>query len=196
MAAGTASSAPELRPGHLVHHFLRSCADACRFNRLLRGADSSPYEDVLGKADDLLYNIFGNLISTTLPSSAWRQVSMPLRMGGHGIKAPGSRHLPARITALATHVTSGSARVGAPDYVLDTVSLLLPAYLQVLQGHMGASSDPVSTWLADPAKIKGATDEHCSKQWCTDPIEHLCCVPAAEGMIADPQNRGAGQPYT
>ena len=159
------SCIPDVR---LVHHLLRSCADACRFNHLLRGADCSPYEDLLAKADDRLFDVFGDLFGTTLPPTVRRQVSMPLRLGGCGVKTPGSRHHTARIAAVASYVTSGWARVGAPDYVLDVVVSALLHLLLGLQDHLGAAFDPVSTWVADPARIKAATDDHCSQQWWTD----------------------------
>jgi len=149
----------------LVHHLLRSCVDACRVNHLLRATNPTHSAPHATKAESAILAAFEGILRVTLQPPQRAQVSLPLRMGGCGVKSPMASMLPARVSALASFYGGGGARVGAPAYLLAPDPDLLREPLLGLQDTLGTSFDPLAAWVQDGSRILGATAEQRTQHW-------------------------------
>ena len=63
-----------LPDAQVVHHLLRSCAERCRLTHLLWGCESTVFQDLVDRADDLIMEVIEGLLGETLAPSNGRRL--------------------------------------------------------------------------------------------------------------------------
>ena len=76
------------------HVLLRYCLDGCRLMHFLRGMDCSHLADIVEQATWVLQSTLSDVLGLVVNPQDWAQESLPLRLGGLGVKDP-VRLLPA-----------------------------------------------------------------------------------------------------
>ena len=67
-------------------HLLRSRLDSCKLNSLLRTVPPSLGSDQFVRFDKRLRRSLGVIIHSSISESAWHQATLPLQVGGLGLK--------------------------------------------------------------------------------------------------------------
>lgn len=88
------SSITELNDPQIELHLLRSCLSVCKVNHLLRTVPLSDMSDPLLIFDVNLRATLSKIIHGSVPGPSWTQATLPLRLGGLGLReASPSAHL-------------------------------------------------------------------------------------------------------
>ena len=130
---------------------------------MLRGMDCTPLQQELQTASACVRSCFGDAIGCrTLSDAAWAQSSLPLRLGGLGIKDPLTLLPVARLAASLCFLERGRLLCFPEE------TLCMPpdwkTHVRGLHGILGASFEPVNTWLSLDAPA-GVDAEHRSQRW-------------------------------
>ena len=117
----------------LAHHLLRTCLDGCKVNQLLRATDC--YTDVeleVMHSESIVLDGFANILGCGLRPSHMVQASLPMAVGGCGLRCATVMKPAARLAALATFYSRGAAGVGLSSYCSQVVArwALLPSRRQ------------------------------------------------------------------
>ena len=91
---------------------LRWCLGVCQLNFLLRAAHWAPVADLLAQADSVLFGTLENVRRVSLTPSQRSQASLPLSLGGLGIRCATSCGPAARLAALCSWLVKEGS--GAP----------------------------------------------------------------------------------
>ncbi len=89
----------ELEDPQVELHLLRSCLGVCKVNHLLRTVPRYHMETDLADFDANLRSSLSKISRTTISDDAWRQASLPFRLGGLGLR---QAHTTAPIAFLAS----------------------------------------------------------------------------------------------
>ena len=98
--------------------------------------------------------------------NAWQQATLPIRLGGLGIKDPVSIRPFARIAALANLHVAGKS-VGCPGDLLSYISDDTTATLTEVVSKLGPNQDIPDKWLHEPTLIRHAERQQLSQHWWT-----------------------------
>ena len=144
----------------LQYCLLRVCLDACRVNFLLRTTPLDHAGTQVLEASKKLRCTLSAIIGLPLLDHQWEQASLPVRLGGLGIRDPAQERLAARLASALDYSSRASATLGLPDDLVP-----LPPDLVLLQSQaLAAIPDcPEARALATPRTLQ-ALPPHCSKQ--------------------------------
>ena len=67
-------------------HLLRSCLSLCKLNRIIRTVPGFKINDVLMQFDSGLHHSLEALSSSSVSDLAWKQATLPVRLGGLGLR--------------------------------------------------------------------------------------------------------------
>ena len=84
----------------LAHHLLRTCADACRVTYTLKNCPSDCTLQIAQDADHAIQAAFEEILGTGLTGQTLAQATLPLRLGGCGIKTCIVLRIPWRLTSI------------------------------------------------------------------------------------------------
>ena len=173
--------------GQIRHTLLRFCLDACRVMHLERSTVISKAGDAPQRLHDALRVAAEDLVSMGVSDATWAQVTLPLRLGGLGIRDPLQMQPSARMAALVGLELHGRERVGVPDVALTKQSSDLPATIASLQSQLGPHFEPLAGWHANPSQLASASFDHSSQRWWAEQVakEHrsrLCQLGTARDM--------------
>jgi hypothetical protein len=141
---------------------LRHCLDACKVSFLLRGMDTSFCSQQLARCRTTLQNTLGDIMGCgRVPERQWAQATLPLRLGGLGIKDPVQTAASARVAAILGYLDSG-AKAGLK------IALLRPApdlhhCLQEIVRWTGQDSEPAQSWLK--GGVPRIEPDHLKQKW-------------------------------
>ena len=132
--------------GHAQHEhtLLRSTADVCRINHLLRSTDTSAVLPILQTIHDDLLPAAETMVGRSLTPEQSVQVFLPTRMAGSGFKSPLNNRTAARMSCIVSY---------SKDFL--TGENRIPASLQEVK-----PPDWTAT-LADLRGVGGPQYNHC-----------------------------------
>jgi hypothetical protein len=154
-----------LGDAQIAHHLLRTCADGCKLNHLLRSCDTSQVTDLVQECSSVILNGFEDLLGCALSPAQWSQVSTPLSLGGCGLKDPMQMRCPARLAALATFHTIGVDTIALPEYARKVENALVLPIVASAIANGGSNLDPLLKWQNNPSSIASASKDQCSQKW-------------------------------
>ena len=67
---------------------LRACLDACKVNHLLRSSNSFVAQEFVDRANSVIRATLEDIIGVGLSELQWMQATVPMRLGGLGVKSP------------------------------------------------------------------------------------------------------------
>ena len=67
-------------------HLLRSCLSLCKLNHIIRTVPGFKINDVLMQFDSGLHHSLEALSSSSVSDLAWKQATLPVRLGGLGLR--------------------------------------------------------------------------------------------------------------
>ena len=149
----------------VCHHLLRACADGCRLNHLLRGADTYVISEAVAESHEAILTAFMTLSGTALSPEQRIQCALPIRTGGCGIKGTALLQPAARISAVAGFLSTGGRRVGAPTFALAPEMTDTACVLEDLSSRLGPNFDPLTQWIGNPSLVSTADSTHCAQSW-------------------------------
>ncbi len=82
-------------------HLLRSCLSLCKINHLIRTVPSDVIESQLSRFDAGLQSSHESIIHSSIPDLSWKQATLPVRLGGLGLRES-TRTAPAAFLASCT----------------------------------------------------------------------------------------------
>jgi hypothetical protein len=91
----------KLPDAQVAHHLLRACGDGCRVNHLLRATKSYAVQEQVMECHETVLSSFMDLMGATLTPPQRLQATLPIRVGGCGIKGIAQLQPAARVAALA-----------------------------------------------------------------------------------------------
>ncbi len=128
------------------HLLLRYCLDGCRLMHFLRGVDCTQLADVVEQASWVLQSTLSDVLGLVVNPQDWAQASLPLRLGGLGVKDP-ARILPAaRISGILESLMRAES-LGLPPLARQTPEDL-GATLLSLRSVLGGAFEPLKGWMA------------------------------------------------
>ena len=77
---------PSIQDPHTQFVLLRSCLSLPKLSFILRTTDTSPFKDILQEFDRLVRGALGSILGTALTDLQWQQASLPVSMGGLGLR--------------------------------------------------------------------------------------------------------------
>ena len=77
---------PDLQDPQVELHLLRSCLGSCRVNHILRSVPPGPILPQLQEFDKSLRSTLSEVLHCSIPNQAWTQATLPLSMGGLGLR--------------------------------------------------------------------------------------------------------------
>ena len=77
---------PSIQDPHTQFVLLRSCLSLPKLSFILRTTDTSPFNDILQEFDRLVRGALSNILGAALTDLQWRQASLPVSMGGLGLR--------------------------------------------------------------------------------------------------------------
>ena len=77
---------PTIQDPHTQFVLLRSCLSLPKLSFVLRTTDTSPFQDILQDFDRLVQDALGSILGTALSDLQWKQASLPVSMGGLGLR--------------------------------------------------------------------------------------------------------------
>ena len=77
---------PELNKPQVELHLLRSCLSLCKINNLLRTAPPGTTDHHWTRIDTGTQRSLKVITKTSLPEASWQQTTLPMRMGGLGLR--------------------------------------------------------------------------------------------------------------
>ena len=149
----------------VCHHLLRACADGCRLNHLLRGANTYVISDAVAESHEAILTAFMTLSGTALSPEQRVQCTLPIRTGGCGIKGTALLQPAARISAIAGFLSVGGRRVGTPAFALSSEMTDSASVLEDLRSRLSPNFDPLSQWTCHPSLVSTADGTHCTQSW-------------------------------
>ena len=105
-----------------------------------------------------------------MPDSAWTQATLPMRLGGLGIRCPLQTQPAARVAALVGIEMFGRERVGVPDVALSLAAPDLISTIGTLREQLGPNFEPLAAWHANPSQLASATIDHASQHWWAEQV--------------------------
>ena len=165
------------------HTLQRFCLDACKLQHLLRSMDMSAFPEEVERATAILRDTFSVTLGCPVDDSQWFQATIPLRLGGLGIKGLASGRICARIASVANFLVKASELgfpaetvVAPPDF---------RACLRDAQRWVGGSFEPVEKWLTSGA-ITDIMNEHRSQRWWSDCVHKaMWAALRSQGTVRD-----------
>ena len=115
--------------------------------------------------DLVILSAFEDLLGSALTSDQAAQASLPLRVGGCGLRCPLVMRPAARIAALATFHSSSAELVGVPEYAREIRSATLDPVLADLAAQLGPNCDPITRWQGTHSALETASKEHQRQSW-------------------------------
>jgi hypothetical protein len=141
--------------GQIRHALLSHCLDACKVNHLMRAVPHAAADEAMTLLSDALKLGLCDMVQCGVPHNAWLQATLPVSLGGLGIKDPITVWPQARIAAIV-NFASHAHIVGVPDEVREALPPDLPITLDALSAQLGTTHDPTNKWLLDPSSILAA----------------------------------------
>lgn len=166
----------------IQHCLLRTCADACKVNFLLRGSESFLFPELLSRSEASLRSVFSRILGAEpLTDPQWEQVCLPMRLGGAGVRSPTHMAGPARISALMNWHQRPIAGLQPPagDLMYPTMGRLLAT----LVSQVGPEMEPIKGWLSS-GRVVGGDACHADQRWWSDQASqrrHLCLLDTVSG---------------
>ena len=161
----TSKKVTDVTDAQTAHHLLRKCLDACKVNHLLRATDTYQAGLALQQCDDCILDTFDEIVGGGLTPEERTQASLPLAVGGCGVRVPSAVRPAARISALLTYYTQSAAAVGAPPSARELNSQWIAPTLQELVQKLPTNFDPVSTWMGQHTNILRADPTQLQQKW-------------------------------
>ena len=158
-----------LPDGQLRHALVRHCLDACKVNHLMRATPHTSGAESVRTLSDALKVAVLDLIGCGMTNGAWEQATMPISVGGLGIRDPASVWPEARIAALA-NFHSRACDLGIPSDLVAIPARDTLATVKALCNTLGGHHEPVGQWLADVHKVKMAEPAHCKQSWWAEQV--------------------------
>ena len=172
--------------GHLQLTLLRSCADACRVNHLLRSTSFEAGTLAAAGLGESIRALLEEVVGMSVPAGAWAQACLPIWDGGLGIRDPLSCRPAARIAALVSFAIHAPSRVGVPDWCVRQVSPDSPIVIAALANTLGHSHEPTGQWLVSPQALLSADHSFTNQSWWADSLASAAKFGLAEaGGIRD-----------
>ena len=170
--------------GQIQHSLLRYCLDACRVVHLHRSTIFSRAGDAPGHLRDALRIAAEDLVGMGIADATWSQVTLPLRLGGLGLRDPVDTQPAARMAAL---IGLDRERAGVPEVALARPSPDLLPTIDLLRAQLGPNFEPLAQWHADPKQLASASIDHASQRWwaghvATEQRSRMCKVGSARDM--------------
>ena len=158
-----------LPDGQIRHCLVRHCLDACKVNHLMRSTALDTGTQACRDLCDALKTAVCDLVGCGITAHAWEQATLPIRLGGLGLRDPSHDRPAARLSALANYHTRASP-VGIPaDYWRALAPDTKRAILDV-QVVVGPQHDVSSRWANDATAILSADKPSTSQRWWADQI--------------------------
>ena len=156
----------QLFPDSQVQHaLLRYCLDACRVVHLQRSTVIAKAGDAPQRLSDALRTAVEDLVGMGTPDVAWMQATLPLRLGGLGIRDPPQTQPAARMAALVGLDMNGPDRVGVPEVALSVPAPDLMDTINALRVQLGPNFEPLAGWHTAPKQLASASIDHASQRW-------------------------------
>jgi hypothetical protein len=159
--------------GHsqMEHALLRASADAARVTHLLRSTNTRACLPALQSIHDLLSQGVESLLGKALTPDQLFQAFLPCKMGGLGIKSPLHQVLPGRLSAIVSYLKDREdGHCPVPDQVRQTVPPDFVAILTDARAELGASVEPLSSWVANPLTAATASHRDSTQQKWADQL--------------------------
>ena len=96
---------------------------------------------------------------------AWMQATLPLQLGGLGIRDPPQTRPAARMAALVGLDMNGPDRVGVPEVALSVPAPDLMDTINALRVQLGPNFEPLALWHTAPKQLASASIDHASQRW-------------------------------
>ena len=161
----------DLGSAQIQYALLRHCLDACRINHLLRSCDTLHLPTQVDAASSTLRQAMEDIAGVGFSDHQWAQCCLPLRLGGLGLKCPVLRRAGARVAAYIYFRSHAPSAVGTPLQAIVHLPTDLNPLLSELQVQLGPVFEPVAGWIAQPASLSQATDDHTSQKWWAEKVE-------------------------
>lgn len=147
------------------HALIRSTADVCRINHLLRSTCTTPVTDVLSTIQDHLAQAVHDMLGRHLSPDQLTQAFLPTRFGGLGIKNPRDYQPAARLSAIASFASDFlRAHTSLPRQLLRELPADTGPCLATLRSLLGEEVQPLKDWASDPARLFRASSKEAAQQ--------------------------------
>ena len=156
---------------HHQHLLLRYCLDACRLVHFLRAVPTQPHTEKLHDASLAIRRVLEDMLGPgSFDDVAWAQATLPIRMGGLGIKDPIRVRVPARISG-ALQFLKRARTLGFPVDSVVPPADLRPT-LHLAQGSLGTAFAPLAEWLrtAELPDLRAVEADHSSQRWWSEAL--------------------------
>jgi hypothetical protein len=124
--------------------------------------DTTNCQSQLARCRSTLENTLGDIIgSGRVSERQWAQATLPLRLGGLGIKDPMQTVAPARVAAILGFVDNG-IKLGLPACLLRLADDLYPRLREIIR-WTGQNSEPAHSWLQ--GRAPRIEPDHVKQKW-------------------------------
>ena len=154
----------------LAHHLIRSCLDGCKVNHLLRASDTYQLEDGIREAENHILGGFEDILGNCMSQPQRVQASLPLGVGGCGLRCPTLIRPAARMAALVGFYNDGGDRIGVPQFAKQLNSSWVLPVITELHRKLGPNFDPLPRWQGDIQAILHADEKHMQQSWWTESL--------------------------
>ena len=154
-----------LPDGQIQHCVLRYCLDACKVNHLMRAARHDGAETECHRLSVAIKHKAERVVGTTLDPRAWEQATLPISVGGLGVRDPKKIWPVARIAALVGFHIMGPTTVGTPAAFLSHTTSDWDATVARLQHDLGPVHEPTAHWASEPANLQSADPTYARQAW-------------------------------
>ena len=170
--AGTTTVLEKLRrlpDGQLRHALIRHCLDACKVNHLMRATSQLAGLEAMSTLSDALKVAVLDMIGCGMTNGAWEQATMPISVGGLGIRDPLTVWPEARIAALA-NFHARACDLGIPGDLASTPAPDALHTVQTLCNTLGGHQEPLSQWVGDIRRMATPDPTHCKQAWWAEQV--------------------------
>ena len=138
--------------------------DACKFNDLLRTIPYGSSPTLFNEASTALRSALTNCIGAPLTSDQWTQATLPIRMGGLGLRDPLTVQIPDRLSTIASYLATAKRVLSFPEH---TSTSLPPDYAAVFAGASTTLGPHavLDTWIGSPGSLCTAQPPTTSQGW-------------------------------
>jgi hypothetical protein len=112
---------------HMAIYILRLCLFSPKFMYILRCCPVWKFPSLTANIDQILKDTICKIINITLCSRSWSQASLPIKLGGLGIRSTGSLALPAFLASVNSTLSLIGGILNVPSTINVSVSCLTDA---------------------------------------------------------------------
>ena len=144
---------------------LRTSVNACRLNYLFRTCNTSAFTTLLSRADLALRSCMQTIVGFShLSDHHWDQSTLPLALGGLGIRTASDSALPARLSAILQWLDHGQVALAFDNPLAPWAPSGAASTLITMRDLLGPVAEPLASWIAHES-IEGITPAQCTQKY-------------------------------